>query len=178
MAAMVGETGRDRGLLEDRREAGERFVRDYRLLVFKAVHAAARRFGAGADDVEDAVQQVFVELFADEARVLKSFAGRSTFAHWLTVVAYRIAVREFGRRGRERGLEEEGVAPARPSDPEILERVSRLPERERRALLLFHVEGQGYREISRVLGIPLEQVGMVLLRARERLAGMLGGEAP
>lgn len=175
MVGMSGKTDRERGLLEPRREAWNRFVREYRLLVFKAVHAAARRFGAGPSEVEDAVQQVFLELFAEEARVLKSFEGRSTFTHWLTVVAYRIAARQFGRR-REVALMEAGAAPPRPSDPEILERVSRLPERERRALLLFHVEGQSYREISRVLRIPLEQVGMVLLRARERLAGLLKGE--
>jgi RNA polymerase sigma-70 factor (ECF subfamily) len=94
-------------------------------------------------------------------------------------VSYRIAAREFSRRSRERPLEDgEGPAPSRPSDPEVLARLARLPERERRALILFHVEGQSYREIALALGLPANQVGMVLLRAREQLAEILGKPIP
>jgi len=48
--------GRDavRELLAGGRPAWDRFAREYRLVVLKAVHTAARRFRAGEADVEDA----------------------------------------------------------------------------------------------------------------------------
>jgi len=176
---MPGDADVVRELLGGGREVWDRFARDYRLLIFKAAHSAARRFRAGAADVEDAVHQVFVELLDDGAKILRSYGGRSTFTHWLTVVAYRIAAREFARRSRERPLEADAEADRPPpADPDALAQLSRLPERERRALVLFHVEGRSYREVARTLAVPLNQVGMVLLRAREQLAKILGGLAP
>ncbi len=62
--------------------------------------------------------------------------------------------------------------PAR--DAEVFETLEKLPELDRRALVMFHVDDCSYKEISDQLGIPLNQVGMVLLRAREKLARVLG----
>jgi len=39
--------------------------------------------------------------------------------------------------------------------------------------VMFHIDDCSYKEISEQLGIPLNQVGMVLLRAREKLAKVL-----
>ncbi len=167
-----------RRLLDGGREAWDRFEREYRLVVLKAVHATARKFGAGAADVEDAASQVFLELLQDDGRVLRSFRGTSAFTTWLTVIAYRVAAREFSRRLRARQLESARaagpVAPPR-DDAEVLEFLERLPEQDRRALVLFHIEGASYREISASLGLPPNQVGMVLLRAREKLGRLIAG---
>lgn len=46
----------------------------------------------------------------------------------------------------------------------------RLPERDRRALALQEVEGLSYDLVAPALGIPRNQVGMVIKRARSRLA--------
>lgn len=163
-----------RKLLSGGREAWDRFARDYRLVVLKAVHTAARRFRAGEADVEDAASQVFVELMQDGARALRAYRGESALTTWLTVVAYRVATREFARALRARAA---GAGPAAVPAPEpggeILERLQELPEQDRRALVLFHVHDATYREISERLAIPLNQVGMVLLRAREKLARLL-----
>ena len=58
----------------------------------------------------------------------------------------------------------------------MLEYLERLPELDRRALVMFHVDDRSYKEISDQLGVPLNQVGMVLLRAREKLARVLKPE--
>ena len=168
--------GRDavRELLSGGREAWDRFARDYRLVVLKAVHTAARRFRAGEADVEDAASQVFIELFQDDGRALRAYRGDSAITTWLTVVAYRIATREFVRRIRAREVEAAKPAPsAVERDAEVLEYLERLPELDRRALVMFHVDDRSYKEIADQLGIPLNQVGMVLLRAREKLAKVL-----
>ncbi len=163
-----------RELLAGGRQAWDRFARDYRLVVLKAVHTAARRFRAGEADVEDAASQVFIELFQDDGRALRAYRGESALTTWLTVVAYRIATREFVRQIRHREVESaKPVLPAVERDPEVLEFLERLPELDRRALVMFHVDDRSYKEISDQLAIPLNQVGMVLLRAREKLAKIL-----
>lgn len=168
--------GRDavRELLAGGRPAWDRFAREYRLVVLKAVHTAARRFRAGEADVEDAASQVFMELFQGDGRALRAYRGESALSTWLTVVAYRIATREFVRQARAREVEASKPAPvAAPRDAEVLEFLERLPELDRRALVMFHVDDRSYKEIADQLGIPLNQVGMVLLRAREKLARIL-----
>ncbi len=175
--AMVEGREAVRELLSGGRQAWDRFARDYRLVVLKAVHTAARRFRAGEADVEDAASQVFIELFQDEGRALRAYRGDSALTTWLTVVAYRIATREFVRRIRAREVEAAKPAPsAVERDAEVLEYLERLPELDRRALVMFHVDDRSYKEIADQLGIPLNQVGMVLLRAREKLAKVLKPE--
>jgi RNA polymerase sigma-70 factor, ECF subfamily len=166
-----------RRLVQGGDAAWAQFVRDYRLVAFKAASTAARRFGASPSDVEDAVSELFVELLKDDKKVLRAYRGDSAFSTWLTVVAYRVGVREFSRRARAREVDsgKQPVEPGRP-DAEVLTELAKLPERERRALILFHVEEASYQEISSRLGIPVNQVGMVLLRAREALAKILSGK--
>jgi len=166
-----------RELLAGGRQAWDRFAREYRLVVLKAVHTAARRFRATEADVEDAASQVFIELYQDDGRALRAYRGESALTTWLTVVAYRIATREFVRQVRHREVEAaKPVALPAERDAEVLEYLERLPEMDRRALVMFHVDDRSYKEISDQLGIPLNQVGMVLLRAREKLARVLKPE--
>jgi len=163
-----------RELLAGGRPAWDRFAREYRLVVLKAVHTAARRFRAGEADVEDAASQVFIELFQNDGRALRAYRGESALTTWLTVVAYRIATREFVRHIRAREVEAAKPAPVEViRDAEVLEYLERLPEMDRRALVMFHVDDCSYQEIAGQLGIPVNQVGMVLLRAREKLAKVL-----
>lgn len=163
-----------RELLAGGREAWDRFAREHRLVVLKAVNIAARRFDATEADVEDAVGDVFVELLKDDAKALRSWRGESAFTTWLTVVARRVAIREFARRRPAPESKEAAVRPPE-ADAGILAELEKLPERDRRALVLFHVEEASYQEIASVLGLPSNHVGMVLLRAREALAQLLKG---
>ncbi len=166
-----------RELLSGGPGAWDRFVRDHRLVVFKAVHAAAYRFRATAADVEDAAGQVFLELLEDDAKLLRSFQGKSALSTWLSVIAYRTAAREFSRRIRAREVETtRPPSGARPRETEVLEQLEKLPDQDRRALVLFHIEDCSYREIAERLGLPMNQVGMLLLRAREKLARILKSE--
>jgi len=154
-------------------EPWERFICEYRRVVLKAVHVAARRFGMGEADVEDATSEVFIELLKDDAKFLRAYRGESAFTTWLTVVAHRVAVREFARRIRSPRLDLLKPSGGSGCDSEILGEIEKLPDRQRRALILFHLKGVPYREIAQELDIPTNQVGMVLLRAREALGRML-----
>lgn len=51
--------------------------------------------------------------------------------------------------------------------------LAELPEYQRDALLLFHAEGLGYREIAARLAVPVGTVGTWVLRARQAIAVVL-----
>ena len=163
------------GLLSSDPLVRDRFAQEYRLITLKAVRAAGRRFRASEADIEDAVGEVFVALLKEGGRVVQGFRGESAFSTWLMVIAHRIAVKEFARRIRhERAMLE--CRPKRPHDhpdTDILLLLAQLSDRDRRVLILFHIEEADYKEISVKLCIPSAQVGMVLLRARKALAQIL-----
>ena len=52
--------------------------------------------------------------------------------------------------------------------------VADLPERQREAIVLFAIEGMKYREISDVMGAPVNTVKTFIHRARQKLVEELG----
>ena len=48
------------------------------------------------------------------------------------------------------------------------------PDDQRRALVMFHVDGVGYQDIAKRLGVPLGTVATWLARGRRQLAGSVG----
>jgi RNA polymerase sigma-70 factor (ECF subfamily) len=58
---------------------------------------------------------------------------------------------------------------------ELLDRVKDLPEDQRTALVLFHVDGLKYADIARVMDCPLGTVRSRLFEARERLKKLVTG---
>ncbi len=52
--------------------------------------------------------------------------------------------------------------------------LEKLPAQQREALLLFHVDELGYREIAERLGVPVGTVGTWVLRGRQGLVEALG----
>jgi RNA polymerase sigma-70 factor (ECF subfamily) len=49
-----------------------------------------------------------------------------------------------------------------------------LSEQQREAMILFHVEGQDYKQIAQLLGVPMGTVATWLARGRRALADALG----
>jgi RNA polymerase sigma-70 factor (ECF subfamily) len=123
------------------------------------------------DDVEDAVQEVFIRVW----QKLSSFAGQSAFGTWL----YRVAVNLFLRRRqssarrRMEALDDLAVTPALagPSpQPELavaIERaVEQLPDGAREVFVLHDVQGYKHDEIATLLGIDSGTSRSQLHRAR------------
>jgi DNA-directed RNA polymerase specialized sigma24 family protein len=50
-----------------------------------------------------------------------------------------------------------------------------LPEGQRKALTMFHVDGYGYEEIAGKLDVPLGTVATWVSRGRRAMAAALGG---
>jgi RNA polymerase sigma-70 factor (ECF subfamily) len=158
-------------------ELFELLMRRYNQRVYRSVRAVLRN----ADDVEDAMQQAYVNAY----RHLHQFEGRSSFATWLT----RIAIREATGRNRKSPSHfgEITIMPdVREPSPDPEERavaadlmqhveaeVAALPENYRAVLLLREVEGLSTEETAACLEVSADVVKTRLHRARAMLRDAL-----
>jgi RNA polymerase sigma-70 factor, ECF subfamily len=98
-------------------KAWERFVRQYRPLLYRA--ADALEPGGGARELADSL---YADLFGLQERdgqrrsLFRYFHGRSSLATWLRAVLAQRYVDQFRARRRLEPLPEDGSAPQRPAD--------------------------------------------------------------
>jgi RNA polymerase sigma-70 factor (ECF subfamily) len=157
----------------------EVLMRRYNQRLFRVARSILRNDA----EAEDVMQQAYLNAYAH----LDQFAGRSSFATWLT----RIAVHEAAARVRRRRSAEEAnmrdpdedaaasLADGAPSPEaqllagevrDLLEAaIDALPERYRCTFVLREVEGLGTAEAAESLGISEELVKTRLHRARALL---------
>ncbi|HZU25576.1 MAG TPA: RNA polymerase sigma factor [Bryobacteraceae bacterium] len=132
------------------------------------------------EDAQDAAQEVFLRLH----RNLKIFASVAEIRPWL----YRVTVnvcRDLLRKRRRGGLElldDSLRADGAPLDEEIgreqqrallAEALTRLPEKERTALVLRDIEGLDTAEVAEILGSAPATVRSQVSTGRERLRGIV-----
>lgn len=138
------------------------------------LHRYVSRLGADAAQAEDIVQECFVKLHRRGEMPEDPPAWLVTVAHNLLRDDRRRAARHDRLLRRRTDDVPQGVQPA-PADTALLaaERAAevraaldRLPERDRRLLLLRH-EGFRYREIANVLQLAPGSIGTLLVRATE-----------
>jgi RNA polymerase sigma-70 factor (ECF subfamily) len=152
------------------------------------VYAMCRRLLRDPAEVEDAVQQAFLEAW----RSLYRFEGRSRFSTWITRIAIhtclgfrrrirRLFLLEDAAPGREEARAVWASPPATPDDgaaerdrKRALDDVLwRLSPKKRVVFVLADLEGMTAPEISRVLDIPDATVRTRLFHARKELAGLV-----
>ena len=145
----------------------------------RTLRHAGRPHDPGA--VADAAAEVFRALL--EGALLR-YRPSASLGAYVRGIARRRTL-DLCRRRSVRGLPWLEPAEDLPDPLEVAERHERLrealrslPEREREALRLFHLDSLSYREIAQRLSLPPEQVGVILLRARELLKSRLGPEFP
>ncbi|MEZ6140552.1 MAG: RNA polymerase sigma factor [Zavarzinella sp.] len=127
-------------------------------------------------EVDDVLQDIFLQIIANDFTVLRSFRGDSSLATYLTIIAQRCVTTQLARIYRERKAnrtsEEQVVLPAEPAaqlTDEVNNLLSRLKDKEREVVRLFYLEGRSYEEISSLTGIPLNSVGPIISRAKKKL---------
>ncbi|WP_337176828.1 RNA polymerase sigma factor [Paludisphaera sp.] len=148
------------------------------------VLAVCRGVAADRAEADDAFQATFLIL----ARRAGAIRRADSLGPWLHGVALRVARRARSRaRARSARLRlvppealARAVAPPDRSDL-IHAEIDRLPDRERRPLILCALEGFSYEQAARTLGISEPTLRGRLHRARKRLESRLraeGVEAP
>ena len=133
------------------------------------------------EDAEDVAAEVLVQIIANDYAVLRQFRGESSLASYLTVVARRACVHEMVKRSGQREVQAaNGAADHQEhqshqaeigieSLEEVQKLLRKLPSRERDVVRLSYLEGRSYEEISTELNIPVNSIGPILSRARNRL---------
>ena len=172
-------------------QAGD--AKAFEALVVKYQRRMARhvtRYVKRPDDVEDVVQEAFLKAY----RGLASFRGDSTFYTWLYRISMNAAI-NFVKRTPKNIVLKDDLNPNEDDEPidthgsdaedperlllakrisETVERaLSRLHPDLAQALTLYEVEGLQYKEIAKMLRIPIGTVRTRIFRAREYIARKL-----
>lgn len=167
--------------------AWNQFIQSFGRLIRSRVADVARSFGVSDESaIDDGTADLFAALVANDCAAMRAFAGRSTLATYLSVIATRVATRKFVRQrsrtrlqsGDDQALDQ--LVSTRVADPsdaaaqaelreQILQVMAELPLKQREVLRLFHLEGLSYASISETLDMPLGSVGVTLLRAEAKL---------
>ena len=135
------------------------------------------------EDAEDAVQTTFLHAI----RGLRRGVVPLIESAWLLGIARNVCLarREaFGRRKRLEVVSDphdiEDVAPApQPTREELMglqDALAKLPDNQRRAVLLRDWRGLSYEEIATLLEVSHAAVETLIFRGRQNLAEMLGEE--
>lgn len=179
----------DRNLLQrclDRKpRAWEDFVDRFLGLVIHVVNhtAQARSVRLTAEDRDDLVAEVLLNVIRNDFALLRHFRGDSSLATYLTVIARRITVREMLRRKDASPLTEGVISEIvvgadwpqdepdrRVSDREEVEQMlAGLGGREAQVVRMYHLESKSYHEIGQAMGIPENSIGPILSRARAKM---------
>jgi RNA polymerase sigma factor (sigma-70 family) len=154
-------------------EALDRLVAAYAPMVRAVIgrYLATRRRGR-PDLVDDLTHEVFLALFRDDARRLKSFQGRDgcSFAGWLRVVAVRVAIDALRREQPVLSLDDDtpamielrrSLASAGP-DPEAVVRGTETADRLREVIASLGAKDRLLVELHLLRGTPLPAVAHTL----------------
>jgi RNA polymerase sigma-70 factor (ECF subfamily) len=127
------------------------------------------------DEAQECVQEAFVRAWSHRAQLEKAHAPEA----WVRTTAYRLAVSRWrrvvrSRRAPDRALQ--GSSPPAPPEPDrvaLVAALRRLPEEQRRAIVLHHLADLPVAEVAAETGAPVGTVKARLSRGRAALARLL-----
>ena len=142
----------------------------------------AARMLSDRTEAEDVAQEAMLRLW----RMAPDWQqGEARVATWLDRVASNLCLDRL-RRSRPRGLDE--VAEPEDATPGVVARLieadralaldealAALPDRQRQAVVLRHIEGLTNPEIAAVMDIGVEAVESLVARGKKGLAALLSG---
>jgi RNA polymerase sigma-70 factor, ECF subfamily len=140
----------------------------------------ARKFLRSNDEIEDLVQDVFIKTYTG----IRSFDTTQRFSPWIYRIAHNLFVNELKRKSRA-GMsffDTDAILPflaatetadADHLRKEVAEHIDTLLEslspKYREVIVLHYIEGLSYQEISEIIKVPINTVGVRLLRGRKQL---------
>ncbi len=179
--AVPETTGRDQDILElirlgRRQRAFEVLLDRYAGKVYRLCCVLLR----DRAQAEDATQDSLIRMW----KAFERFDGRGSLSSWIYTISRNRCLTALQRRRTFDSLDE-WVAAAEPASAadtieprdgraeQLRSLVELLPERLRRALLLYYYEEHSVEEVALMLGCPEGTVKTALFRARARLTEML-----
>jgi len=142
----------------------------YRQSCASLTRMARKRYGLGADETQDIVQEAWC-LF------LEKRASVRTPKAWLSGTVLNLCRRWIEDRCRWRGPDIEHIDRAAAGDAEMSlvarDAMARVDPRTRALCQLIAVEGRRYDEVSDALHIPIGSVGPLYMRAKKKMRDVL-----
>ena len=139
------------------------------------VYRVCYSFMKNRADTEDMVQETFLHLLSAK----KQFENERHERAWLIITASNLCkdnLKRFWRR--EENIEDFlDIAQQPQQEDGVLEAIVQLPDDYKDAVYMYYYEGYTTVEIASALGCPEATVRSRLMRARKRLAVLLGGAA-
>lgn len=148
------------------------------------MYRTACRILGRADEAEDCVQDVFLEVIGRP--------GGHDANHWPAVLRWMVTVRSLDRLRRRRTRREVGpyglddVSSRRPDAADRLSAkeivawlqsaITELPSRRSQVFALRYFADMSYDQIARAVGIEVNAVGAILHEARRQLRAMIPAE--
>ena len=181
MTSQTCEIGVVRQLFDRCVTGDEQAWRDLHRTYYPVACRFLTRMGVGGADLEDACQEVFVQVF----RYLARFQHRSDFQTWL----YKLCLSQSSRVRRRRRLHQamawlvgrDSSASTSCQDwseamtgERVGQALDRMKPLHRQVFVLFELEGVGGEEIARVLDCPATTVRRRLHYARLEFEQLLG----
>jgi RNA polymerase sigma-70 factor (ECF subfamily) len=165
--------------------------------IVRAVIASVLRERRDHPDVEDCAHEVLRRALEGQSRLRPNEALRP----WMLGIARHVAIDHLRARKRAQqraayeshDVEQRGelpvdrlVDPSPDPDEQVEQKwreerlrtaIDRLTEGQRKAMMMFHLEGLGYQEIAERLEVPLGTVATWISRGRRTIAAELRPEA-
>ena len=139
------------------------------------IWSLARRMSPNTDDAEDAVQEIFIDIWKNAARFDSAQSSETTFVAMIARRRLIDRLRYSNRRISADSLEDVVTEPANSSDvdlqisieaKEAAQALETLRPEQRQVLQLSIIQGLSHQEISQAMGMPL---GTVKTHARRGL---------
>ena len=141
---------------------------------FPRIHRTVALILRDDDVAQEVTQDAFLKLL-ENWRKVSSYEQPEA---WVRRVAIRMAVRRTGRETQRPTRERAAHQPQRPAEPDVdlANAIATLAPRQRAAVVLHYYEDLPVLEVARLLNVSESTVKQHLLRARSRLAELLGEE--
>ena len=155
----------------DKEHKFELLVRQHK----RTIYTVCYMFSTNKDEIDDLFQEILIRLWNG----FDSYEGRSDARTWIYRVALNTAINQDKkeRRNIDTAPLTVDIDPYEADDPstqqirELYDRISRLDLIDR-SLILLWLEGVSYDEIGAIIGIKPNNVGVRLLRIKDKLVKM------
>ena len=143
---------------------------------YRGVVAQLFAYTGDLAEAQEATQEAFVRAWTRWHKIIEYDEPRA----WVCRVAYRVAISRWRRARTAADIwRRQGAPPVQPPpDPataDLVAALRKLPEAQRRALVLHYLGGFSVAEIAALDGVASGTVKSRLSRGREALAGLLDG---
>jgi RNA polymerase sigma-70 factor (ECF subfamily) len=171
------------GCLAHKPGAWNDFVDAYLGLIYRVIHHTAylRSATLQPEDVEDLASDVLLQLVANNYATLRQFKGRSSLSTYLTVIVRRAVIHLLARKFGTAAIFKSAPLASQALEETVMEEnqfdaleqvhdlLNQLPRGAREVVRLHYLVGLSYEEISSQMGIPVNTIGPLLTRARQKL---------